>query len=89
MGQFHARRASCSSALIPFEHRLAPFIDTDRAPLRAVHRERRKQIGELGIPTILPDEALHVVLVLLTKPPRNLRVAPEWWLLHHDVPGAV
>ena len=42
------------------EHRLTPVIDTDRAPLGAVRHERRKQIGELGVPTVLPRQPLHV-----------------------------
>jgi hypothetical protein len=45
----------------PLEHRLAPVIDADRTPLRAVRHKRREQIGELGVPTVLPHEPLHVV----------------------------
>jgi hypothetical protein len=51
----------CRLRLAPLEHRLAPVIDTDRAPLRAVRHQRREQIGELGVPTILPHEPLDVV----------------------------
>jgi hypothetical protein len=46
----------------PLEHRLAPVINTDRAPLRAVHHERREQIGELGVPAVLPRQPLDVAL---------------------------
>jgi hypothetical protein len=45
----------------PLEHRLTPIIDTCRAPLRAACHERRKQIGEHGVPTVLPRQPLHVV----------------------------
>ena len=48
--------------IIPLlEHRLAPVIDTDRMPLRAIRHERRKQIGELGVPAVLRDESLDLV----------------------------
>jgi hypothetical protein len=49
------------------EHRLAPVIDTDRAPLRAVRHKRREladkaeAIGELGVRAVLPDEPLDLV----------------------------
>ena len=61
------RRAACptgygrSRSSPPLEHRLAPVIDTYRAPLRAVRNKRREQIGELGVPTVLPHEPLDVV----------------------------
>ena len=42
---------NASSEVSPLVHRLAPVKEA---------RERRKQIGELGVPTILPDEPLHV-----------------------------
>jgi len=45
----------------PLEHRLAPVIDTDRAPLGAIYHERREQIGELDVPTVLPRQPLDVV----------------------------
>ena len=50
----------------PLEYRLAPVIDTDRAlrrrtPLRAVCREFRKKVGELGVPTVLPRQPLDSV----------------------------
>ena len=35
-------------------------MDTDRAPLGSVN-ERRKQIGELCIPTVLSGQPLNVV----------------------------
>jgi hypothetical protein len=35
----------------------------ERAPLRTVRREPRKQIGELCVPIVLPRQPLHVVLV--------------------------
>jgi hypothetical protein len=38
-----------------------PIIDAGRTPLRAVRREPREQIGEFGVPTILPRQPLHVV----------------------------
>ena len=56
-----SRRGEGSRSSPPLEHRLAPVIDTDRAPLRAVCHERREQIGELGVPTVLPRQPLHVV----------------------------
>ena len=42
---------NASSEVSPLVHRLAPVKEA---------RERRKQIGELGVPTILPDEPLHI-----------------------------
>ena len=52
----------------PLEYRLAPVIDTDRAlrrrtPLRAVRREFRKKVGELGVPTVLPRQPLDIISV--------------------------
>jgi hypothetical protein len=45
----------------PLVHRLAPVVDTLRAPLGTIHHERREQIGELGVPTVLPRQPLYVV----------------------------
>jgi hypothetical protein len=53
----------------PREHRLAPVIDADRTPLGAVLDERREQIGELGVPTVLARQRLDVV-----------SLAPPAWL---------
>jgi hypothetical protein len=54
---------------VPFTHPFAashtrpetPVIDTERAPLRTVRHQRRQQIGELGVPTVLPHEPLDVL----------------------------
>ena len=43
----------------PFEHRLAPVVDTGRARFRAIGK-RLKQIGQLGV-AMLFNEPRHVV----------------------------
>ena len=49
-------RSSC-----PPIHRFAPIMNTERASLRAIRHKRRKQIGELGVPTVLARQSLYVV----------------------------
>ena len=45
----------------PLVHRLAPIIDAGRDPLRTIRHKRREQIGELGVPPVLPRQPLHVM----------------------------
>jgi hypothetical protein len=56
----------------PLIYRFASVIDTERALLGAVRYNRRKQIGHLHVPAVLPLEALQVVLL-----------APPAWFTDH------
>jgi hypothetical protein len=45
----------------PLEHSLTPVRDIRRTPLTAVRHKVSEQIGELGVPTVLPRQPLHIV----------------------------